>query len=173
MKRGCFISLLILGACFASYWYVLHGRVEPPAFWWATGIASFFMWISVSSLQGAVTSARDASRVSSESSFGGYGGEQFEDGATVTVVGHIRTAGSSLRAPFSGNPAVLYSYDIDHISRSSSDSNNVKDYSGFAMTPCAIDSPHGSVRILGFPLLEGFPKGSFDTESGRRNAAAY
>jgi hypothetical protein len=173
MKRGCFISLLILGACFASYWYVLHGRVEPPAFWWATGVASFFMWISVSSLQGAFTTARDAMRVSSESSFGGYGGEQFEDGATVTVVGHIRAAGSSLRAPFSGNPAVLYSYDIDHIAHTGSDANDVKDYSGFAMTPCAIDSPHGSVRLLGFPLLEEFPKRSFDTEAGRRNALAY
>ena len=39
--------------------------------------------------------------------------------------------------------------------------------------PCAIDSPHGSVRIFGFPLLEGFPKRPYDTEEGRRNAAAY
>ena len=173
MKRGCLISLLILAACFGGYWYVLHGHVEPPAFWWATGVASFFMWISISSLQGAITSARDAMRVSSESSFGGYGGEQFEDDAIVTVVGHIRAVGSSLRAPFSGNAAVLYSYDIDHISHSNNDSTNVKDYSGFALAPCAIDSPHGSVRIFGFPLLEGFPKKSYSTDEGRRNAAAY
>src|SRR4051794_28365594 len=167
MKRGCFISLLILGACFASYCYVLHGRVEPPAFWWATGVASFFMWISVSSLQGAVMTARDAQRVSSESSFGGYGGEQFEDDAMAAVVGHIRAVGSPLRAPFSGNAAVLYSYEIDHISRGTKDSSNVMDYSGFALAPCAIDSPHGSIRILGFPILEGFPKKSFDTAEGR------
>jgi len=173
MKRGCLISLLILAACFGGYWYVLHGHVEPPAFWWATGVASFFMWISISSLQGAITSARDAMRVSSESSFGGYGGEQFENDAIVTVVGHIRAVGSSLRAPFSGNAAVLYSYDIDHISHSNNDSTNVKDYSGFALAPCAIDSPHGSVRIFGFPLLEGFPKKSYSTDEGRRNAAAY
>jgi hypothetical protein len=173
MKRGCFFSLLLLAACFGSYWYVLHGHAEPPAFWWATGVASFFMWISVSSLQGAVTAARDAMRVSSESSFGGYGGEQFADDTIVTVVGHIRAVGSSLRAPFSGKPAVLYNYDIDHISQRSDDSTDVKDYSGFALAPCAIDSPHGSVRIFGFPLLEGFPKRSYDTEEGRRNAAAY
>jgi hypothetical protein len=173
MKRGCLISLLILAACFGSYWYVLHGHVEPPAFWWATGVASFFMWISISTLQGAVTSARDAMRVSSESSFGGYGGEQFEDDAIVTVVGHISAVGSSLRAPFSGNAAVLYSYDIDHISQGSQDSSNVMDFSGFALAPCAIDSPHGSVRILGFPLLEGFPKKSYSTDEGRKNAAAY
>jgi len=173
MKRGCFFSLLILAACFGGYWYVLHGHVEPPAFWWATGVASFFMWISISTLQGAFTAARDAMRVSSESSFGGYGGEQFADDAMATVVGHIRAVGSSLRAPFSGNAAVLYSYDIDHISHSNNDTNDVKDYSGFALAPCAIDSPHGSVRIFGFPLLEGFPKRPYDSEEGRRNAAAY
>jgi hypothetical protein len=173
MKRGCFISLLLLAACFGSYWYVLHGHVEPPAFWWATGAASFFMWISVSALQGAVTSARDAMRISSESSFGGYGGEQFEDGATVTVVGHIRAVGTSLRAPFSGKPAVLYNYDIDHISPSDEGTSETRDYSGFALAPCAIDSAHGSVRIFGFPMLEGFPKTSYDSVEGRKNAAAY
>src|SRR5882757_6714372 len=168
MKRGCVLSLLILGACFGGYWYVLHGHVEPPAFWWASGIGSFFMWISIGALQTAVGAARDASRVSSESSFGGFGGEQFSDEETITVVGHIRAMGSSLRAPFSGKQAVLYSYDIDHISQGRNDSTNVKDYSGFALVPCAIDSPHGSVRILGFPMLEGFPKNRFDTEEGRR-----
>jgi hypothetical protein len=173
MKRGCLISLLILAACFGGYWHVLHGHVEPPAFWWATGVASFFMWISVSTLQGAVTSARDAMRVSSESSFGGFGGEQFEDDAIVTVVGHISAIGSSLRAPFSGRQAVLYNYDIDRISHSDEGTSETKDYSGFALAPCAIDSPHGSVRILGFPMLEGFPKQTFNTEEGRRNAAAY
>jgi hypothetical protein len=173
MKRGCFVSLLLLAACFGGYWYVLHGHVEPPAFWWATGLASFFMWISVSSLYGAATTARDAMRVSSESSFGGYGGEQFADDAIVTVVGHIRAVGSSLRAPFSGKPAVLFNYDIDHISHSDDGTSETKDYSGFALASCAIDSPHGSVRIFGFPLLEGFPKISYDTEEGRSNAAAY
>jgi hypothetical protein len=173
MKRGCFISLLILGACFGGYWYVLHGHVEPPAFWWATGVASFFMWISLSMLQGAATSARDAMRVSSESSFGGFGGEQFEDDAIVTVVGHISAVGSPFRAPFSGNAAVLYNYDIEHISRSDDGTSETKDYSGFALAPCVIDSPHGSVRIFGFPLLEGFSKKSYSTEEGRRNAAAY
>jgi hypothetical protein len=173
MKRGCFISLLILAACFGSYWYVLHGHIEPPAFWWATSVASFFMWISVSSLQGAVTTARDAMRVSSESSFGGYGGEQFTDDEIATVVGHIRAVGSSLHAPFSGKPAVLYNYDIDHISRSDEGTSETKDYSGFALAPCAIDSPHGSVRILGFPMLEGFAKTSYDSDEGRKNAAAY
>ncbi|MEA2415829.1 MAG: hypothetical protein QOI58_2486, partial [Thermoanaerobaculia bacterium] len=61
----------------------------------------------------------------------------------------------------------------DHISHSNDGTSEIKDYSGFALAPCAIDSPHGSVRILGFPMLEGFPKKSYSTDEGRRNAAAY
>jgi len=174
MARGCFLSLLILAACFGGYWWLLHPHVEPPIVWWATGIASFFMWISFGTLQNAITAARDAARVSKESSLGGYTGEEFADDATVTVVGHIRAVGSPLTAPLSGKPAVLYSYEIDHTSESSDgESTKVMDFSGFAMTPSAIDSPHGSIRILGFPMLEGFEKRSLDTEDGRRNAAAY
>lgn len=173
MKRGCLISLFIIGACFGGYWYVLHGHIEPPVFWWAAGIASFFMFISVSSLLAALQAARDASRVAGESSFGGYGGEQFEDDAIVTVVGHIRAVGSPLRAPFSGKAAVVYNYDIDHLSQGQHETTTVKDYSGFALAPSAIDSPHGSIRILGFPMLEGFPKNYFDTDEARKNAATY
>jgi hypothetical protein len=173
MKKGCFISLVILGACVGGYWYVLHPHVEPPAVWWAVGIATLFMWISSGALTTAAIAARDAAKVSGDSTFAGYSGEQFEDGATVTVLGHIRAVGLTLAAPFSGKPAVLYSYDINHISQGRHEANNVQDFSGYALTPCAIDSPHGSVRLLGFPLLEGFDKTNFDTEDGRRNATAY
>jgi hypothetical protein len=173
MKRGCFLSLLILGACFGGYWYLLHPHIEPPAVWWASGVAGFFMWISFGALQTAAGAARDAQRVSDDSPAGGFSGEQFEDDATVTVVGHIRAVGSPLRAPFSGKQAVLYNYDIDHLSQGHSETTDVKDYSGFALTPSAIDSPRGSIRLLGFPMLEGFDKSSFDTDEGRKNAAAY
>src|SRR6185295_7086431 len=103
------------------------GHIEPPAFWWITGVASFLMWISVGTLQGAFGAARDASRISSESSFGGFGGEQFADDETITVVGHIRAIGSPMPAPFSGKSAVLYNYDIDHLSQGQNESTNVKD----------------------------------------------
>ncbi|HXH38443.1 MAG TPA: hypothetical protein VNN08_07435, partial [Thermoanaerobaculia bacterium] len=173
MKRGCFVSLLILGACFGGYWYLLHGHVEPPALWWATGIASFFMWISIGALRNAIAAGRDAARVASDSAVGGYSGEQYADDATVTVVGHIRATGPALTAPLSGKPAVLYSYEISHVSEGRDETTTVMDFSGFALTPCAIDSPHGSIRLLGFPLLEGFDKTSLDTDEGRRNGTAY
>lgn len=174
MKRGCFISLLVLGACVGGYWYLLHPHVEPPAVWWAVGIATLFMWISFGALQTAVMAARDAAKVSGDSTFAGYSGEQLEDGATVTALGHIRAAGPTLTAPFSGKPAVMYSYDINHVSRRQRGNDTIdEDFSGYALTPCAIDSPHGAIRLLGFPLLEGFDNNNFDTEEGHKNALAY
>lgn len=173
MLRGCLISLVILGACFGGYWYVLHPHVEPPAVWWAVGIATLFMWISFGALQTAAMAARDAARVSGDSTFAGYSGGQLEDGAVITALGHIRAEGPTLNAPFSGKPAVLYSYDINHISRGRHDATTTQDFSGYALTSCAIDSPHGAIRLLGFPLLTGFDNNNFDTEEGRKNAAAY
>jgi len=173
MKRGCFLSLLILGACIGTYWYLLHGHIEPPVFYWAVGIASFFMWISAGALQTAGMAARDASRVSGQSEFAGYSGEQYADGETITVVGRTRAVSQPLRAPFSGLPAVLYSYEIEHYSARGNDSSTMKDYSGFALAPTSIDTTRGSVLLLGFPLLQGFPKNWPDTDEARKNAAAY
>ena len=173
MKRGCFVTLLILVALIGGYWYLLHGHVEPPVLWWSVGIASFFMWISTGALRTAAMAARDASRVSSQSSFAGFSGEEMTDGETVTIVGRVRALGSPLRAPFSDQPAVLYSYEIEHISQDRESTSTAKDYSGFALAPTAINSSRGSINLLGFPLLEGFPKTTLDTDAARQNAAAY
>src|SRR3954451_21504138 len=108
MKRGCVVTLLILIALLGGYWYLLHGHIEPPVLWWSVGIASFFMWIATGTLRTAAMAARDAVRVSSQSSFAGFSGEQMTDGETVTIVGRVRALASPLRAPFSDQPAVLY-----------------------------------------------------------------
>jgi hypothetical protein len=173
MKRGCVLTLLILVALLGGYWYLLHGHIEPPVLWWSVGIASFFMWISTGALRTAAMAARDASRVASQSSFAGFSGEEMTDGETVTIVGRVRALGSPLRAPFSDQPAVLYSYEIEHISPDPESTSSAKDYSGFALAPTAIDSSRGSINLLGFPLLEGFPKTTVDSEVAKQNAAAY
>jgi hypothetical protein len=174
MKQGCFLTLLILAALLGGYWYVLHGHIEPPVLWWGIGIASFFMWISTGALRTAAMAARDARRVSSQSTFAGFGGDELQDGETVTIVGRVRAVSQPLRAPFSDQPAVLYSYGIEHESRGPEDStSNVKDYAGFALAPTAIDSSRGSILLLGFPLLEGFPKTPLNTDAARQKAAAY
>src|SRR5256885_16854882 len=133
MKRGCFVTLLILVALLGGYYHLLHGRIEPPVLWWTVGIASFFMWISTGTLRTAAIAARDARRVSTQSAFAGSGGDELSDRETITIVGRTRAVGQPLRAPFSDQPAVLYSYEIEHVAHGPEDSTSTaKDYSGFA-----------------------------------------
>lgn len=64
-------------------------------------------------------------------------------------------------------------YDLQHLSGRARHVTILTDYSAFAVTPCAIDTPHGSIRFLGFPLLEGFAKEHLKSDEAFRNAAAY
>src|SRR6476469_7560258 len=109
MKRGCLVGLstwMVLGG---AYWYYLHARLAPPLDWIVPAAAGFMMAVVAGNLRIAYASARDAMRVSGQT---GVIGEKPRDGEVVTVPGRIRASGSPLRAPISGRPAVMYSYEI-------------------------------------------------------------
>jgi hypothetical protein len=175
MTRGCLIGLFSWTAFAAGYWVLLHTRFPAPYHWIVPVGAGFVMAVVVGTLQAAIASGRAAWRLSRGSAFSGSADELPIDGEAFTVVGHIRASGPPLRAPFSGKAAVLYDYGIQHVGGQKSSRNDPTehDYSGFALTPCAIDSPHGPIRLLGFPELENFDKERLDSEEALRNAAAY
>ncbi|HYS56393.1 MAG TPA: ankyrin repeat domain-containing protein [Thermoanaerobaculia bacterium] len=173
MKKGCLVGLFTWGVCAGAYWYYIHGRFQPPLDWAVPVVAGLLMAVVIGNLRAALSSAVSASRLSQQSTFAGSMGEKPKDGEVVTVPGHIRATGSALRAPFSDRPAVLYSYDV---SRTWSDAHGVhstNDFSGFGLTPSVIDSPYGAIRILGFPMLEGFSKEQLDSESNVAKAKEY
>jgi hypothetical protein len=175
MTRGCLIALFSWTACAAGYWIFLHTRFHAPYDWIVPLVAGFLMSVVVESLRAAIASGRTAMRLSRDSAFSGPLDELPRDGETFTVVGHLRATGPELRAPFSGKAAVAYDYGIRHLGGRGTGSSDpyLHDYSGFALTACAIDSPHGPIRLLGFPLLENFDQERLDSEEALRNAAAY
>ena len=173
MKKGCLVGLLTWAACAGAYWYYLHARFVPPLDWIVPVVAGLLMAGVIGNLQAAIGSATSASRLSQQSAFSGTMGEKPKDGEVVTVAGHIRATGSPLRAPFSDRAAVLCSYDI---SRTWSDRNGVhttNDFSGFWLTPSVIDSRYGAIRILAFPMLEGFAKEHLQSETNVAKAREY
>jgi len=174
MTRGCLIGLFSWTAFAAGYWVFLHTRFPAPYHWIVPVGAGFVMAVVVGTLQAAIASGRAAWRLSRGSAFSGSADELPTDGEAFTVVGHIRASGAPLRAPFSGKAAVAYDYGIKHLGRVRGGNDTyTNDYSGFALTPCAIDSPHGPIRLLGFPALENFDQERLDSEEALRNAAAY
>ena len=116
MKKSCSVGLFTWAAFAGVYWYFVHDRFRAPYEWIVPLVAGFLTWIAVANLRTGAAAARDAMRVSRHATFSGVTGERPADGDVVTVVGRLRVTGPQLRAPFSGKPAVLYSYEIEHAS---------------------------------------------------------
>ncbi|HKO55813.1 MAG TPA: ankyrin repeat domain-containing protein [Thermoanaerobaculia bacterium] len=171
MKRGCLVSLLVWAALSAGFYYYLHGRYTPPADRWGAIAAGFFTGITIGALRTARQSGKDAARVEAASRGDNYAAPQ--DGETLAAFGTIRALREPPRSPFTNKPAVMYSYEIDHQEHRNNGWETVRDYSGVVLTPCAIDTPYGPVRILTWPALEGFGKARYDTDEELDNARQY
>jgi len=169
MKKGCLVALLTWAVCGGAYWYFLHQRFAPPLDKIVPLAGGFLMAVVIGNLRIGLASAFSAIEVSNQSS--GVIGDRPPDGKLLTVSGHIRATGPTLTAPISGRPAVLYTYEVSHVSQGNRDVRFVKDYSGFALTPAAIDSRYGAIRIFGFPQLQGF--GSQLPDGGMENVKQY
>ena len=174
MKKACLIGLLTWALLAAGYWYWLHQHLNPPADVWVAVIAGFFMAVVIGTLRNAVAAAGDARRVRRAIEPGGFAGEQPADGETIAVAGAIRPLGDALLAPFSRRRAVLYSFEIEHENPAMRDEmRQVKDYSGFALTPSVIDSMRGAVKLLCYPQLEAVPKEEITSPDAMANAQEY
>jgi len=69
------------------------------------------------------------------------------DGARVAACGPLVADGPLLAAPMTGRPCVTYKYEVT--TRSSQRRLSVT-CDGYALTPCHVDTPGGSIRILGY-----------------------
>jgi hypothetical protein len=154
MLRGCLLSLLMWGALSYAYYYWLDQTFEPPGSVIGGIVAGFVVLCCTGALMNARTAWSVASQVTSA-----RGDLQLVDGRKVTVSGTIHPLGEPLIAPFSASPCVICEYDLasqKRLTAGSDNKNSGSDYTGFLMTPCAIRTQFGEVRLLGFPILEDF-----------------
>ncbi len=79
-------------------------------------------------------------------------GDAPKDGRLEAASGRVHALGAPLEAPFTGRACVAYEYNVKNPEAKRSD------FAGVALTPCAIDTPRGPVRILGWSMLDEFPK---------------
>jgi hypothetical protein len=161
MLRACLLSLLFLAALGYGYYYWLDQTFEPPGSMIGGAIAGFAVMCCIGALNNARTAWGVASRVSSA-----RGDLQLVDGRLVTVSGTIHPIGEPLIAPFTATPCVICEYDLasqKRLSAATDNTNSGSDYAGFLMTPCAIRTQFGDVRLLGFPILEDFSEQRCDS----------
>ncbi len=105
----------------------------------AAPIAGFFMWFAVLYVLYARQNEADIASLQKRG---------LRDGERALVCGEARPLGPLLTAPFSGEECVGYRYTVTHRTSGSGHSTKWTDYEGYALTPFAIRSPLGDVRIL-------------------------
>ena len=162
MKKGCGFILAVWLVLAGAYGYVARQRIHE----WAPAVmiavlGGTFASALVGSFAGLFTGARDRAAL-----LRAIDGEAFRDGRLEAASGPIRPLDAALQAPFTGRACVAYEYDVKPPG-----ANRPSDFAGVALAPCAIDTPRGSVRVLGWAVLDQFPRESGEAVDRVRGAA--
>ena len=173
MLRGCVLMLVMLAGLMFGYYYWLDQVFEPPGSIIGGGVVGFLVLCCLGALNTARAALKDWSRLSS-ARFDALPG----DGRLAAVSGTIHPVREPLVAPFSHTPCVLCEYDLagpERVAAASQNdnSNSGSDYSGFLMVPCVIRTAGGEVRLLGFPIVEGFGEARCSSYAAARNAREF
>jgi hypothetical protein len=169
VRRGCVLSLVIWLALGAAYFVFFSRYFEWPGNLFAAFFGSLFGAVMLGAVGQLAWGWRDRRAFARAARR-----ERPEGGQLAIVAGPIRPLGEPLTSPFSGQPCVAYEYEIVERRRTGKRQNADRhDVVGFAMAACAIDTPDGSVRLLGFPLLDEFPKRESVDRAARARAESY
>lgn len=165
--RSCLLGLLFfLAAGGAFYVYLREFGVLEPQVWWASGAAGLCVSLVLGYAFGIATAWRERAML-----LGAMVGHPPADGAWVAVSGTIRSL-NPLQAPFSGVPAIAYSYEVYRMVRSGRSTSKATYYEGKALTPSTIASKQGAIRLLAVPQLD-VPAENLATEAAYHNARRY
>jgi hypothetical protein len=171
MKKGCLLWLLLFAALTGFYYVAFHGRFSPPGDLFGALAGGFFLLAAIDGLRGIHTEWRDRARLDRT-----LAGEPFVDGQRIAAIGPLMALGKPIAAPFSQKPCVAYSYEVSHEEKGPTLNDSdfvVKDFTGVTLMPCVVRTPHGNLRILGLPGLEGFSVTSLTGRTVRDRAKAY
>ena len=154
LRRGCTLIVVLYAALFALYFTFFTRYFEWPGNLFAAGLGSLFAAVGLGSIGNLLWAWRDTAAFRRAARK-----VPFAHGALVVVAGPIRPLGLPLTSPFSGQPCVAYEYEVLERASSRGDKTSPRtQLAGFAMAASAIATADSSVRLLGFPMLDQFPK---------------
>lgn len=171
MLRGCLFSLALYAILAAAYFVWLDAVFERPESYVGAGVAALLVLGCVGALVNSAAALRTWSLASSA-----VRGAPPRDGRLTAIAGSIHPVGAPLRAPFSGEACVVCEYDLtsaERLAGAEDRSNAGSDFAGFLMNPCVLRSRAGEVRLLGYPLLEGFDEDWRPTYTAALNARQF
>ena len=165
MKQGCIFLLVVLGLAIAGEFWLLD-KLNIEAAWYIPVLLGFSVAILIANLQGFTMILKywRASKVQVRDA---------KDGMLIAVTGRATPSGSPLVSPFGDKSCVIYEYNMRHNVRTDNSNSRISGFCGMGMTACNIQSPQGTVRLVGFPLMQNFPMSYYDSESALDKAAKW
>jgi hypothetical protein len=158
------VTLALCGAFFYAVYHYLFGQYLPDdAQWYKLAGASLLMLLPAAiliNLPYYVSEMRLLRRA---------GTPVPRQGERIAVYGRLLPYGALLKAPFSGQECLSYSYGVYRWKGSKSRTREY-DCGGNAMAPCFVRTANGDIRASGY--LEG-TRSDLDEEDPHANAQAY
>jgi hypothetical protein len=164
MKRACgtwFAIYLLLAAAVAA---IVYRRFpEPTAAAIAGVIGGGVLWMAIGYFWGIGQKVRASQTIRDA-----YSGVPPVDGEKLAAIGRIEPTGSPLIAPFSKTPCVAYKYEM----RRDYGEDSSMYFSGFALTPSAVQTPRGSIKLLAWTDIDKVVKPA-SVPNAKQNAQEY
>jgi hypothetical protein len=153
IRKGCLPALALYGLPAIAYYCLFHFvfAAELGELDWAAALGAGLLTVIGLSL---VFFGGDWRLLGASSS------GMPADGQRIAVCGRLKPLTTALRAPFSHTDCVAYNYGISHTEWRTKTTVSVPHFAGLALTPSAVDSELGRIRILTFPIFERFGAGS-------------
>lgn len=151
MKAGCYLSLAMLTGLVLGYHWFLEFYVDPPAVWIASGVMGLLSWFCIGSLWNGLSLGGTIAALRN-----GRDGVTPQDGTLSAVEGEIHPYAEPIIAPMSGDPCVIYEYEISRTVSGDDGPRNITDFSGIGMAACEIRTEHQTIALYGFPEMEEF-----------------
>lgn len=167
LRRGCTLGVALLGVLFALYLTTFTRYFEWPGNLIAGAFGALSGAVGLGAVGHIISAWRDSRAFARAAR-----GEAPVDGQLVVAAGPIRPLGLPLTSPFWGKPCVAYEYEVFGRRRRRTEADQY-DLAGFAMAASAIDTNHGGVRLLGFPILDQFPQSRAHGPEARTRAGQY
>lgn len=144
MKAGCLFILAVMVGSYFGYRELLKGTEFEDQYWLPV-VLGVLVGFVIANIQGIFVALKQRSVLNKPRT-------SWTDGELVGISGRIQAARSPITSPFSGKSAVIGEYEIKY-RRTGKDQTDLGVYSGFYMVPCSITSNYGSVKLIGFPIL--------------------
>lgn len=152
MKGGCYLTIALLTGLILGYQAILRPYAEPPELWICASIMGVLSWLCLGALWSAWSLAGTIRALGHARE-----GAQPGDGELTAIYGRLQPYEKPILAPMSGQPCVLYEYEITRMQRTQKQTQKLVDFAGIGMAPCEIQSETETLALLGYPDIEDFP----------------